>query len=556
MAIALRPHQIRGTDLIREAFREFRRVLFVAPTAFGKTVTFSYIAASATKLGRRIIIIAHRQELIDQISRTLSWFDVDHGIISPQYSPSYRKQVQVASIGTLRSRLKKNKIPEQYAKFDLVVIDETHHLLATNTFGQTYAMLGSPRLLGVTATPQRGDGKGLGEEAGGLFQTLIEVIDVKGLIDEGYLSDFTVYAPPVELDLSDVKILAGDFEKKSLADKVDKPMVIGSAVREYSRICPGAPAVAFCVSIQHCHHVAAQFQEAGFNFQVIDGSMSDEKRRSLINGLGDGSVTGLVSCDVISEGTDIPAITCAIFLRPTKSLGLFIQQAGRALRTIYADGFDLSTREGRLAAIAEGPKPRAILLDHAGLTYVHGLIDDPREWSLAGKKKRRGKKQDQEQRLRFSQCPKCFTVHELAPTCPSCDHVYETAARKVEEREGDLHEITPEMREAMRRQKLLDQGQQQTVEDMVRNLGYSRARATKIVQARAEKAELRDGLIADMRRWYDETGQTPLSTFGVAISEVKNFKPKQLRELRVKVDDHLAVWRAVAPQQEQATIEF
>lgn len=553
MEIVLRPKQSLAVERVREEFSKHRRVLLVAPTAFGKTVTFSYIAASATKLGRRIVIIAHRQELIDQISGTLMWFGVDHGIISPQYTPSYRKQVQVASIQTLRSRM--SKIPAEYAKFDLVIIDEAHHLLASNTFGQVYASLGSPRLLGVTATPQRGDGKGLGEAAGGLFQTLVEVTDVRELIVEGFLSDFIVYAPPVELDLSDVKVLAGDYEKKSLAEKVDKPMVIGSAVREYSKICPGVPAVVFCVSIEHCHHVAEQFCDAGFDFRVIDGSMKDADRKALISGLGK-EFHGLVSCDVISEGTDIPAITCAIFLRPTKSLGLFIQQAGRALRTIYADGFDLSTREGRLAAIAASPKPRAILLDHAGLTYVHGLIDDPREWSLEGKKKRKSKKVDQEQRLRFSQCPTCFSVHELAPICPACGHVYENHARKVEERDGELREITPEMREQMRRQKMREQGSQQTIEDMMRNLGYSRARATKVLQARLEKQDLIDGLTADMRRWYDETGRTPVETFGVKISELRYLKPKKLRELRTQVDDHFAVWRSVATPTEQASLVF
>lgn len=556
MNIVLRPKQQLAVQRVREEFAAGnQRVLLVAPTAFGKTITFSYICRAAASLGNRVIIIAHRQELIEQISRALSKFGVDHGIISPQYSPSYRKPVQVASIGTLLARLKKDKIPKEYTCFKLAVLDEAHHLLPENTFGKVYELLKNPRLLGVTATPHRGNGRGLGKEAGGLFQTLIEVTNVKELIQEGYLSDFTVYAPPVELDLSDVKIMAGDFEKKALADKVDKPMVIGSAVREYSKVCPGAPAVVFCVSIEHCTHVAAQFKEAGFDFRVIDGSMADTQRKALIDGLGNG-IQGLVSCDVISEGTDIPAITCAIFLRPTKSLGLFIQQAGRALRTIYADGYDLSTREGRLAAIAASPKPRAILLDHAGLTYVHGLIDDEREWSLAGKKKRPRKQQEQEQRLRFSQCPKCFTVHELAPVCPSCEHVYEVASRKVDEREGELQEITSEMRESMRKQKRIEQGQAQTIDDMVHNLGYSRARATKIVQARQEKKELCDSLADDMRMFFDKTGQSPSSMFGRSIRDLKFMKPRELKELRAKVNEHLGIWNSVVPAQEQESINF
>lgn len=555
MAIVLRPKQTLATERVRQAFAQFRRVLLVAPTAFGKTITFAYICSCAAALGNRVVIIAHRQELIDQISRALEFFDVEHGIIDPRYTPDYRQQVQVASIGTLLSRLKKGKIPAGFARFKLAVLDEAHHLLPENTFGKAYTLLGAPKLLGVTATPHRGNGRGLGEEAGGLFQTLIEVTDVAELIEEGYLADFTVYAPKEELDLSDVKVVAGDFEKKSLAQKIDRPKVTGNAVREYSRICPGVPAVVFCVSLEHCANVAAEFQAAGFNFQVIDGSMADERRKALITGLGDGSIQGLVSCDVIAEGTDIPSITCAIFLRPTKSLTLFIQQAGRALRTIFADGFDLSTREGRLAAIAAGPKPRAILLDHAGLTYVHGLIDDPRAWSLAGKKKRKGKQKDPEQRLRFSQCPKCFTVHELAPMCPSCGHVYENNVRKVEQQEGELHEITREERDARRKEKNRALGRCQTVEEMVA-AGASYGEAHHRIKAREEKQALVDGIVADLKRWYQETGQPVPDVFGVKTYDVPRMKPAALRELRAKVDDHFAVWRAVTPQQSQETMHF
>lgn len=553
--IELRPKQTQAIDLIRQTFGEVRCVLLEAPTGFGKTITFCYIASRAMLLGNRIIIVAHRQELIDQISRALAAFGVEHGIIDPRYSPNYRRQVQVASIGTLLARLKKGKIPAAYAKFSLMILDECHHLLPENTFGKAYGLLGRPRLLGVTATPQRGaTGRGLGVEAGGLFERLVQVTTVHELIEDGWLSDFAIYAPPQELDLSDVKVVAGDFEKKSLAEKVNRPKVTGDAVREYTRVCPGVPAVAFCVSLDHCRNVAAEFQAAGYNFQVIDGSMPDERRKALTQGLGNG-IQGLVSCDVISEGFDLPAITCPIFLRPTKSLGLFLQQAGRALRAVYAEGFDLSTREGRLAAIAAGPKPRAIFLDHAGLTYVHGMVDDPREWSLAGRPKRKGKPKDVDQRLRFSQCPKCYTIHEKAPQCPSCGHVYEVASRQVVQQDGDLHEITREEREARRQEKNRALGRCKTVPEMIA-AGASPGEAHHRFKARQEKQALIDGIVADLKLWYQETGQPVPDVFGVKTYEVERMKPAALRDLRTKVDDHFAVWRSVAPQQTQETMDF
>lgn len=540
----LRPHQDQGAAEIRAAFREFKRVLFVGPTAFGKTNLFSYIAKMAQSKGNRVVIIAHRQELIHQISETLSKWGVEHGIINPHFTPSYHKSVQVASVQTLMTRL--GKIQERYRFFSLVIQDECHHLVATNTFGKVYEALGSPRLLGVTATPERADGKGLGESAGGVFQTLLEVIGVRELIDDGFLSNYRVYAPPSMIDLSGVKTKMGDFDKHELAKEVDRPKVVGDAVEHYAKICPGVPAIVFGVSIDHCHHIASAFQAAGFNFQVIDGTMGAETRKNLISGLGNG-IHGLVSADLISEGTDIPGVTAAIFLRPTKSLGLYIQQAGRALRTVFADGYDLSTREGRLAAIAAGPKPVAYIIDHVGNTLRHGLVDAPREWSLEGRVKKKGKKKDaDEPRIDFVQCPQCFRVSEPTPVCGGCGHVFpvKQGGRNLEQVDGELQEITPEMRAAMEAKDRLRQRSAQaaakSVEDMMEQLGYSRTRAEAIVKAREEKAAIRTSLIFDMQAWQKKTGQTPYDTFGIYLSDLKAYKPKALKELRDRFDKHCA----------------
>lgn len=534
----LRPHQDQGAAEIRDAFRQFKRVLFVGPTAFGKTNLFSYIAKLAQAKGSRIVIIAHRQELIQQISETLSLWGVEHGIINPQFTPSYRQSVQVASVQTLMSRLK--KIPDQFRRFDLVIQDECHHLVATNTFGKVYQELGAPRLLGVTATPERADGKGLGETSGGLFQTILEVIGVRELMDQGFLSRAKVFAPPSGIDLSEIKTKMGDYDKQALAAQIDKPHILGDAVAHYQRICPGVPAIAFGISIEHCEHIAAQFQQAGFNFQVIDGTMDSAKRKALIKGLGR-EIQGLVSADLISEGTDIPGVTAAIFLRPTQSLGLYIQQAGRALRTVFGAGYDLSTQEGRLEAIASGPKPNAFIIDHVGNTLRHGLIDMPREWSLDGRVKKKGKKKDQdEEKIDLKQCDKCFTVHAPAPVCPHCGHVYPpSASRGVEQVDGQLMEITEAMQAKIKLEQRSAQSAAKSVEDMMQQLGYSRGRAEAIVNARAEKAELSTGLLFDLRDWRAKTGQDIETLFGLKyLSDLKQYKPKALRELREKFDAH------------------
>ncbi|MGE4340240.1 MAG: DEAD/DEAH box helicase [Pigmentiphaga sp.] len=490
----LRPKQQKIANDVRDAFRTCRAVLVVAHTAFGKTVTLSYIVASARGKGRRVLILAHRQELISQISTALRGFGVEHGIISPQFTPNYREAVQVASVATMNARF--GKIPAAAKAFDMIILDEAHHLLATNTFGKVYDLLGRPRIMGVTATPERADGKGLGEDSGGVFQTMVMGPSVRESIEDGYLSDFTVYAPPHQLDLSDVKSRMGDYDKQALAEKVDKPTVTGDAVHEYARRCPTYPAVVFCISIEHCKHVAAEFQASGFDFRVIDGTMDDSTRRNLIQGLGKTHL-GLVSCDVISEGTDVPTIGCAIFLRPTKSTGLYIQQAGRAIRPVYADGYDLSTREGRLAALANGPKPKAILLDHAGLTFTHGFIDEEREWSLEGRKKGKGKKKASEPTVPVTQCKSCFAVFAPAPACPLCGTPVEVKARKVEQVDGQLVELTPEMRAAMSQAKRQEVKSAKSLADLERigaQRGYSPgwARATYEAKQRTRAKYRRD----------------------------------------------------------------
>lgn len=485
----LRPRQQQLADEIRVAFRSHSAVLAVAHTAFGKTILFSYIVASAASMGRRVLILAHRQELISQISGALRKFGVDHGLISPQYTPNYSRRVQVASIATMNARFK--KIPERFRSFDMVILDESHHLLATNTFGKVYDMLQRPRILGVTATPERADGKGLGEGQGGVFQRMVMGPSVRESIDNGYLSDFVVYAPRTPIDLSGIKIKMGDYDKQALAEQVDRPTVTGDAVREYARRCPTYPAVVFCVSIDHCKHVAAEFQAAGFDFRVIDGTMDDSTRRNLIGGLGKTHL-GLVSCDIISEGTDVPSIACAIFLRPTKSLGLYIQQAGRAIRPVYADGYDLSTKDGRLAALANGPKPRAVLLDHAGLCLTHGLIDEEREWSLEGRKKGSKKKKDAEQAVAATQCKKCYAVFAPAPSCPLCGEPVEVKARKIDKVDGELVEITPEMAEALRRSKKAEVKNAKSLEELERigaERGYSQGWAKNTWEARQRTRE-------------------------------------------------------------------
>jgi DNA repair protein RadD len=456
----LRWYQEKGINELRAAYAAGAKApLYVLPTGGGKTFVFCHIAKSLTKRGRKACILVHRQELLLQSSRSLRKMHVDHDLIAPGFRER-GAMIATASVQTLVRRIKK-----QPYDFFLIIIDEAHHAVA-GTWKKIIEGLPNAMLLGVTATPCRTDGKGLGKDSGGVFDAIVIGPSIRELIEDGFLVRPVTYAPPTSIDLTGVKKRKdGDFNPKQLAGAIDKPKITGDAVAHYARLCPFKPAIVFCASVEHAEHVAREFQDAGFIASSIDGSMGDAQRRSLIAGLGNGKIHVLCSCDLISEGTDIPAVYAAIMLRPTHSESLYIQQGGRALRPVYAEGFDLETREGRLAAIAASEKPFALHLDHVGNCLRHGMLDDDREWSLDGlTKKKRGKN---EAVTSLRQCSNCYAFVEPSPVCPRCGHVHQVKSRELEQVAGELKQLTKEELEQIRAQKKRQQGRAQTVTELL-----------------------------------------------------------------------------------------
>lgn len=543
----LRFYQDDSAIAVREKFRVFMAVLLVLATGAGKTVIFSYIALKAALLGRRVLILAHRDMLLKQASAKLRAYGVDHGLIMSAYTPSLFKAVQVASVQTLVRRL--HKITKG---FDLLIIDEAH-LSAAPSYLKVVEHLISlnpkMKILGVTATARRLDGKGLGRHAGGIFDDMVVGISFKELITHRFLLRPVVYAPSNQIDLSGVHKKGHDYDSEELASVMDKPVITGSAIEHWKRICPDVPAVAWCANVAHAQHVAAEFNAAGIPARPLCSEDDSAERDRALRDLELGVIKVITFAMLLIEGVDCPAIGCVILLRPTLSLVSYLQAIGRGSRPIFADGYDLETIESRYAAMLAGPKgDKFYVLDHAGLTFKHGFADDEREWSLDGAVKKKKRKGEDEPAIELRQCPKCFLVSAPAPVCPGCGHVFPPAGRKpTEQVDGELQEITPEMREQMALQQRRDQGNARTVEEMVEKLGYSLERAKKIAAARMEKDELRNSLILDMQDWRKVTGQTPLSLFDVAISDLKTYKPKALKELRARFDAHRAAWRTANP---------
>lgn len=472
--ISLRDYQEKSLDGLREAYRSgHHRPLLVCPTGGGKTVIFCYVSARSSAMGNRVLILVHRAELLRQTSRALERMAVPHGMIAPGYTPS-SDLVQVASVQALVRRLSK-----MAWRPDLIVVDEAHHAVA-GTWAAVLACFPEARVLGVTATPCRLDGRGLSD----VFDHLVVGPSTAELTERGFLTRAKIYAPPVLADLSHIKIKYGDFAIGQVSDTMDKPAITGDAVSHYKRLCAGQPAIAFCASVNHAHHVAAGFKAAGFNAACLDGSMGDQERAGLIEGLGNGRVHVLTSCEIVSEGTDIPVVTAAILLRPTQSEGLFLQQVGRVLRPVYAQGADISTDAGRLRAIAAGPKPSAIILDHVGNIARHGFPDDVREWTLDGRQRRRGGDDDPPPAVR--QCPQCFMAHKPAPVCPGCGFLYQPKERQLEQRDGELEEVKADEV----RQKRAQVGKAKTLEELQaieKARGYKPGWALHVWRARSAR---------------------------------------------------------------------
>jgi superfamily II DNA or RNA helicase len=407
----LRQYQLTAVDGVRGAYRAgYRAPLLVLPTGGGKTVIFSEITKQVASRGKRVVILLHRVELVRQTSDKLRDMGVAHGVIHPKYTPEYWHPVQVASVQTLVNRVGLLDCP------DLIIIDEAHHAPA-GTWKKITEAWSDARCLGVTATPMRSDGKGLA----GSFDSIVEGSNIQELIELGYLVPPVVYSVP-SVDMTGTPKRGGDYSKKDAAARVDKPKIVGDVVSHYRRLADGLPAVVFCVTVAHAEHVAQEFRAQGYRAMSADGSMSDEERRRVLGGLATGEVQVLCSCDLISEGTDIPAIAAAILLRPTMSEGLYLQQVGRALRPMAG-------------------KKEAIIIDHVGNVHRHGLPDEVRQWQLTHDRVRT-RSGASKSVVRIAQCKACYAVFNPAPVCPSCGEAVDVKKKAPKQVDGELELIS------------------------------------------------------------------------------------------------------------------
>lgn len=407
----LRDYQQRALDDLRSVIRQgHKSVILVAPTGAGKTSIAAELIHLATARGRRIIFLAHRRELISQCSSRLDGLGVDHGIIQADH---WRRRphaaVHVASIQTLVNRTLAYQP-------DIVVVDECHRARASS-YQHIFERYPAAVKIGLTATPVRSDGRGLGN----LFAAMVQCPSVGELTAHGYLVPTRVFAPS-NPDLAGVRKSGGDYNPGGLQRAMNRPTITGDIVAHWQRLGENRITVLFAAGIEHSLHLRDAFRDVGVAAEHLDGNTDNEERDRLLAALADGRIRVLCSVGVLTEGWDCPAVSCAILARPTASTGLYLQMAGRILRPSPG-------------------KSDALILDHAGCTLQHGFVDEDRDWSLDID--RPGGERVAINTSIPVVCPECFMVYRIRPRACECGYVFSMSDRSMPRTvDGDLVEIS------------------------------------------------------------------------------------------------------------------
>jgi len=392
MSLALRDYQLRALNACRAVIRAGkRRCLLVAPTGSGKTTIAAESIRSAIARGSRTLFLAHRQELLNQCHDRLLEFGVASSIIrAADPRMDLTQAVQVASVQTMARRL------ERFASdsFDLIIVDEAHHTRAA-----TYARIldhfcAARAVLGLTATPIRADGRGLAES----YDALVEAASMGELVQLGFLVPTRMYTAP-DMDLTGIHRRQGDYVLSELGERMNHEILVGNIVTEWQRLASDRRTVVFATTVAHSQSIARRFVAAGIRAEHLDGGMDDQERDGVLDRVRSGATQVVVNCQILTEGWDMPEVACCVLARPTKSLGLYLQMSGRALRP------------------APG-KRDCIILDHANCFREHGGVSD-RQWTLAADKPQSGGEAPEKI------CPGCGLIIPLrCRECPECGFVF------------------------------------------------------------------------------------------------------------------------------------
>lgn len=563
----LRPFQAKLVADIYAAWDAgARNVMPVSATGSGKTVVLSRMLNDESGAS---IAIAHRQELVSQISIALARNGVRHRVVGAKKgSPLVRviTALQVAELGysyldpTARcgvagvDTLVRMPAEPWFNQVRLTVQDEGHHVLANNKWGRAAGLFPNARGLFPTATPLRADGRGLGRHHDGLTDSLVLAPSMRDLINMGYLTDYKVFCPLTkDLDLSKVAVSpsTGDLNKDQMRAAVRSSTTItGDVVKHYLRLARGKLGVTFDVDVEEATKTAREFCAAGVPAEVVHGDTPDTLRAAILRRFRNREILQLVNVDLFGEGFDLPALEVVSFKRPTDSFGLYSQQWGRVLRLMIPEQlqgpgvWDRLTDDGRRAAIAASDKPYGMVIDHVGNFMRHAGPPDQRiEWTLDRREKRSKGKSDA---IPFKVCVECLQPYEaIHKRCPYCDHYQPPASRGAPEFvDGDLTELDPAILAALRGDIARIDGDFHSPQGLPQPAQYAARHRWR--ERQEGQAELRNAIAwwagLETHRGYGESESYRrfYFRFGVDVANAQLLGAREAGELAARVTAELA----------------
>lgn len=376
MSLVLRPYQERALDRARAAYRTHRSVLLVAPTGAGKTVIFAAVALGAIAKGRRVLVVVHRRELVRQTIAKLQNAGIDRvGVIAAGWARDPDAPVQVAMVQSMLAAA-------HYPPATLVILDEAHHHVAAE-WGLVAARYATAKVLGVTATPERGDGAALGD----LFDAIVPVASIRELTALGYLCPLDVVAP--------------EGRRQHLAE---------DPVRAYLELAPGRQCVLFAASVAEAEGFRDRLSAAGYPTAAISGETPAADRDAVLARFAAGEIRVVCNVFVLTEGWDCPSVEVCLLARGCGSVGTYLQMVGRVLRP-------------------HPGKARALLIDLRGCVHEHGLPQEDRDYSLDGVAI------SAPRAAAARRCRECGWVGAPGtPACPDCGYVFPAPAPQQVER--------------------------------------------------------------------------------------------------------------------------
>lgn len=535
-----------------------RDVLAVLPTGGGKTAVLSSIVSKTTGIR---VVSAHRSELVGQISLSLARWGIVHNIIASEATVrdcvaahhaelgrsyySALAEVHVASVDTLL-----RKSFPWFQHVTLYTTDEAHHVLRSNKWGKASALFPNARNLGMTATPLRADGKGLGRHADGVY-TYLAVGPSKGdLVRLGWLTDYKVYCfKPDDLHYENVEIgSTGDYKMPQLRKATHaSTKLVGDVVHTYLKFGAGKRGITFAVDIEQARELNHAYLAAGVPAAIVTGDTPDAQRSALIRKFRNKELLQLVNVDLFGEGFDVPGVEVVSMARRTDSFSLFSQQDGRKDRPVFADGMPTETAEQRLAAIAASYKPHGILLDHVGNFLAHamtmGMPEDPKAWTLDGRERR---SRSLEEGIKLRPCEECARPYEaFRKVCPYCGHTPVPAERgRPDQVDGDLELLDRNLLAEMLREAGRVMGEVRIPKHLV-NTPAGKAILHNHNRRYAAQVSLREG-IAQWAGWEKQAGLNTAEiqrkfylTFGVDVLTAQAYGEAEAKQLQERIEhDH------------------